>query len=166
MGRVTAIFDNESAAEHATSELRRAGVLDTHLSFVSRHGGDIDGKDTGENAAGGAGIGALTGAGVGALFGLAAAMIPGVGPFITAGALASTLGATAGTAAAGAVVGGATGAVAGALAGAGYSREEADYYGQAVERGSVMVAVDTDGVISEERARSILTREGGRSYSW
>jgi hypothetical protein len=47
----------------------------------------------------------LAGAGVGALFGLAAALIPGAGPFIAAGTLASALGsAAAGGAVAGAIV--------------------------------------------------------------
>ena len=55
--------------------------------------------------------------GVGALFGIAAALIPGVGPFITAGTLlATTLGAVGGGAVAGAVVGGTTGLIASALA--------------------------------------------------
>ena len=76
-----------------------------------------------------------------AAFGLAALLIPGVGPFITAGVLASALGATGGAIASGAIVGGASGALAGAFAKAGYSREEADFYGSTVERGGVLVAV-------------------------
>jgi hypothetical protein len=160
MGRVTAVFDNQAQAERAVNELRRLGATDTQLSFVSRHGDTVDAPDAAE----GAGKGALAGAGVGVLFGLAAALIPGVGPFITAGALASALGTAAGGAAAGAIVGGTTGAVAGALANAGYSREEADYYGTAIERGNVLVAVDPDGNIAEDRVRAILTQYGGRVY--
>jgi hypothetical protein len=87
--------------------LRNLGVRDAALSLVSRH------EPAGGGAAEGAGKGALAGAGVGTLFGLAAAFIPGIGPFITAGALASALGVTGGAAAAGAIVGGTSGAVAG-----------------------------------------------------
>ncbi len=105
----------------------------------------------------------MAGAGVGALFGLAAALIPGVGPFITAGALASALGAAGGGAVAGAIVRGASGAIAGALSNAGYNEHEANYYGSAVESGGVFVAVDTDGsAISADQARSVLVQYGGR----
>jgi hypothetical protein len=89
--------------------------------------------------------------------------IPGVGPFITAGVLASALGATGGAVAAGAIVGGTSGALAGAFAKAGYSKEEAEYLGSTIERGGVLVAVDADDV-SAARLRSELTRLGGRAY--
>jgi hypothetical protein len=67
---------------------------------------------------------------------LAALAIPGVGPFITAGALATALGTTGGALAAGAIVGGTSGAIAGGLSKAGYSKDEAEFYGPAVERWS------------------------------
>lgn len=167
MARVTAIFDDRSQAERAITDLRQYGITDAKLSVVSRRpddvevtrGGDVDKGDAGERV----GKGALAGAGIGALFGLAALAIPGVGPFVTAGVLSSALGATAGTVAAGAVVGGASGALAGALAKAGYSQEEAEFYGPAVEQGNILVAVDADDG-TEDRVRAILTRAGGRTY--
>lgn len=175
MERVTAVFDNQASAERAVADLRAMGIADAHLSFISRHGADGSGTATGAvahdaaddaaDAAGNAGKGLLAGAGVGALFGLAAAMIPGVGPFITAGWLASALGATAGGAAAGAIVGGTSGAIAGALANAGYTREEADYYGGAVERGNVLVAVDTSSGYAADQVRSVLSQHGGSVYA-
>ena len=136
MARVTAVFDNTSQAERAVSELRRRGIPDAQISIVSRRADDVDvtkgaADDTGSRV----GKGALAGAGVGTLFGLAAALIPGVGPFITAGTLATALGATGGAAAAGAIVGGTSGALAGAFSKAGYSREEAEFYGSRVESG-------------------------------
>ena len=165
MARVTAIFDDHAQAERAVSALRRISVPDAHLSVIARraHDVEVEGKH-GDSAGARVGKGALAGAGIGAIFGLAAALIPGVGPFITAGALASTLGATGGAAAAGAIVGGTSGAIAGALSRAGYSHEEAAYYGPAVERGSVLVAVDTDAV-NEASVRSVLNEYGGRTYS-
>ena len=164
MARVTAVFDDQVQAEQAVSALRRNGVADAHLSVVARRPGDVEveGKH-GDSAGARVGKGAIAGAGIGAIFGLAAALIPGVGPFITAGALASALGATGGAAAAGAIVGGTSGAIAGALSRAGYSREEAEYYGPAVERGGVLVAAETHDV-SEGAVRSVLSEYGGRTY--
>ena len=163
MARVTAVFDDQARAEGAVTELRRLGVTDTDLSFVARNEEEAvaAGADTaGKRAA----KGAAAGAGAGLLFGLAALAIPGVGPFITAGALASALGTTGGALAAGAIVGGTSGAIAGGLSKAGYSREESEFYGPAVERGGVLVAVDTEGVVSPDQAREVLIRNGGRTY--
>jgi len=165
MARATSIFDDRSQAERAIAEIRRRGVSDAHLSVVTRRLDDVEVAkvqhvdSTGERIA----KGAITGAGIGTLFGLAAVLIPGVGPFITAGALASTLGATGGAAAAGAIVGGTSGALAAAFTKAGYSREEAEFYGPAVERGGVLVTVDTDDV-SAERLRNELVQLGGRTH--
>jgi hypothetical protein len=163
MARVTAVFEDHSRAEGAVTELRRLGVTDTDLSFIARNEEEAvaAGADTaGKRAA----KGAAAGAGAGLLFGLAALAIPGVGPFITAGALASALGTTGGALAAGAIVGGTSGAIAGGLSKAGYSREESEFYGPAVERGGVLVAVDTEGVVSSDQAREVLTRNGGRTH--
>jgi hypothetical protein len=165
MPRVTAVFDDQAHAEQAIAALRRINIPDAHLSVVTRRPGDVEveGKH-GDSAGARVGKGALAGAGIGAIFGLAAALIPGVGPFITAGALATTLGATGGAAAAGAIVGGTSGAIAGALSRAGYSHEEAEYYGPAVERGAVLVAVDTHNV-PESEVRAVLAAHGGRTYA-
>lgn len=170
MARVTAIFDDRAQAERAISELRRRGIPDANLSVVSRRTDDVevsrggtDVRDEGDTAGKRAGKGALAGAGVGALFGLAALAIPGVGPFVSAGALAQALGATVGTVAAGAAVGGVSGALAAALTKAGYSKEEAEHYAPAIERGGILVAVDTDRDI-EDRVRDDLTRLGGRTF--
>src|SRR5688500_11324673 len=112
---VSAVFDARTDAERAVRWLRSNGVSDSAMSIVARQGDDYrasgdmadddDAADEGADAGKGALTGAGVGAGVGALFGLAAAAIPGVGPFITAGWLATTLGAAGGAAAAGAVVG-------------------------------------------------------------
>jgi len=165
MARVTAVFDDRTQAERAITELRRRGITDAQISVVSRRAEDVDVTTRAADDTTGArvGKGALAGAGVGTLFGLAAALIPGVGPFITAGALASALGATGGAAAAGAIVGGASGALAGAFSKAGYTKEEAEFYAPVVERGGVLVAVESDEV-SAERLRAELEQLGGRTY--
>lgn len=165
MARVTAVFDDRTQAERAITELRRRGIPDSQISIVSRRADDVDvtGRAADDKTGERVGKGALAGAGVGTLFGLAAALIPGVGPFITAGALATALGTTAGTAAAGAIVGGTSGALAGAFAKAGYSKEEAEFYGSTVERGGILVAVESDDM-SVERLRSELEQLGGRTF--
>jgi hypothetical protein len=165
MSRVTAVFDDRAQAERAVTELRRLGWQDTDLSFVARSEDEAVAsgakrENVGERAAKGAAVGA----GAGLLFGLAALAIPGLGPFITAGGLASALGATGGALASGAIVGGTSGAIAGALTRAGYSKDESEFYGPAIERGGVLVAVDTEDVSSESEVREILAQQAGRTY--
>jgi hypothetical protein len=165
MARVTAVFADHAKADAAIAVLRHRGVSDSHLSIVAKRVEDVEVAarrpegSTGERVA----KGAITGVGVGTLFGLAAALIPGVGPFLVAGQLATTLGATAGSAAAGAIVGGASGALAGAMARADFSKEEASFYGPLVERGDVLLTVKTDDV-SSDRLRAELEQLGGRTY--
>jgi hypothetical protein len=165
MSRVTAVFEDRAQAERAVTELRRLGVSDTDLSFVARSEDDAVAAGAARDTAGKrAAKGAAAGAGAGLLFGLAALAIPGLGPFITAGGLAAALGTTGGALASGAIVGGTSGAIAGALSKAGYSREESEFYGPAVERGAVLVAVETGGVVSQDDVEDILASQGGRTY--
>ena len=164
--RITVLFDDRAHAEAAVNELRQLGVNDAKMSIIARH--DNTGAVAGNNAVhdhDGSDVakGTVAGMGVGALFGIAAALIPGVGPFITAGTLLSTaLGAVGGGAVAGAVVGGTTGLVASALAKAGYDEHESNYYGQAIEGGSTLVAIDTTG-LNESAVKDVLSNYGARS---
>lgn len=169
--------ERRDTGESAARRLADEGVTaDTDMGARDTDGGSRDDADyrgegdvseaaRGGDEAGGAGRGAAVGAGVGALFGLAASLIPGVGPFITAGFLANLLGATAGGVASGAIVGGTAGAVSGALARAGYGEDESRFYGDAVEKGGTMVAVDmTDSAVSHDQVRDVLSRHGGRFH--
>lgn len=163
MDKTTAVFDSYQDAEMAVQELRGMGIDDANISYVAKDGvHSAEGK--GHPVAEGLGTGLMTGAGVGALFGLAAVAIPGVGPFITAGWLASALGITGGAAAAGAIVGGTSGAIAGALANAGYEKAEADYYGDVVERGGILVTVRDSESYSSSDVLDVLRRHGGQAY--
>jgi hypothetical protein len=175
--RVTAIFPNRNDAESAVNWLRSQGVPDSRISILARHeqdtarmaertGAERVDDDPGSDIARGAGTGLAAGAGVGAIFGLAAAAIPGVGPFITAGALANALGVMGGAAAAGAIVGGTSGAVAGALAKWGLDQADANYYGTEVERGGIFVAADLAGTpVTESEAREAFRRYNGKFRS-
>ncbi|BCM92095.1 hypothetical protein IAD21_03974 [Abditibacteriota bacterium] len=159
--RVSALFDTRAQAEAAVNAIRAQGVSEAHFSVITRQGDGtaVAHDDAGDDVA----KGTLAGVGVGALFGIAAALIPGVGPFITAGTLLSTaLGAVGGGAVAGAVVGGTTGLVASALARAGYDEREANYYGSALEQGGTLVTVDT-GDLNAAAVQQILSQHGGRT---
>jgi len=180
--RIAAVFDDYKDAEKAVEWLRSHGVPNESISVLARTpdktaavaertGAQKVGEDASSDAARGAGTGLLAGATVGALFGLAAAAIPGVGPFITAGAMAHALGAAGGGAVAGAIVGGTSGLIAGALAKWGLDKADAEYYGREVERGSYFVAVDLDNTgltrdEVEEAFRRFHGRFTGDSRSW
>lgn len=148
--RVSATFQDRSDAERAHSWLRKHGINDDHVAILAsdenahasvgagQQDKAADARDVGSDAA----KGAVAGAGVGALFGLAALAIPGIGPFIAAGWLATALGATAGAIVSGAVVGGTAGTLAGALADSGYDKNEADCYAKDVVGGATLVTVN------------------------
>lgn len=167
---VSAVFDNRMEAERAIAELRSAGVTDRAISLVAHndhHGsasghGDHDRDHDGDSTRAGIGLGL----GAGALLGFGSLLIPGVGPFLAAGALAETLGVTGGAIAAGAAIGGATGGLAGALKEHGVSDEDSAYYESRINEGGVFVSVDTAGAgMDDDIVRDILHRSGGHSAS-
>ena len=175
MATVTRLFDSHTEALDAVSELEAVGVSHDKISIVSNntdnwHSGSAGGRKgplgdnngDGENdVADGAGKGATTGgvlgAGAGILAGLGMLAIPGLGPVVAAGWLAST----AVGAAVGAAAGGATGGLLGALKEAGHSDEEANVYSEGVRRGGTLVSVKADGD-EKDRFESIL--QGRRGY--
>ena len=164
---ISAVFDNRSEAEAAVRELRESGVDTAALSVVGRDegrttatdgSGDVVDDDAGKDAA----KGALGGAGLGAILGIAALAIPGVGPLAAAGAIASS--AIPGAAAIGAGVGAVAGGLGGYLKDHGVSDEDASYYENHINQGGIFVSVDTsEGNISTEQVREILSRNGGHS---
>ena len=128
---ITRLFDTFEQAERAVVELERAGVRGTEISLVSHQ----PARDGGPGAAA---IGGVVGGGV--LAGLGLLAIPGLGPVLAAGWLAS---AAVGAVVGGAVAAGAVGLVA-ALTHAGVSREDADIYAEAVRRGGTLVSAKVD----------------------
>jgi uncharacterized membrane protein len=161
---VSAVFDSQSEAEAAVSQLRNGGVSDSAISIIARQ----DGKATETDGAGEAvtdvvGKTAL-GAGVGTLLGIAALAIPGVGPLVAAGAIAGA--AIPGAALTGAAIGAAAGGLAGLLSDHGVDDADAEYYSDRVNNGGVFVSVDTsEAGVSAQVARDILYRSGGHSSS-
>ena len=135
MQTVTGLFDDYTDAQAAVRELETMGVPHSDISIVASNAkGDHDhlgaarANEAGEDAGKGAGIGATVGGLGGLLAGLGLLAIPGLGPVVAAGWLASTL-VGAGV---GAVVGGAAGGLVGALTHAGVSEDDANAYAEGV----------------------------------
>jgi uncharacterized membrane protein len=159
----SAVFDNHRDAERAVDQLRNAGVSDSAISVIAQH----EGKNT---VSDGSGAEAATdvigktalGAGAGTLLGIAALAIPGVGPLVAAGAIASV--AIPGAALTGAAVGAVAGGLTGLLTDHGVDRDDADYYEERVNGGGVFVSVKADEAgLSAQSARDILYDNGGHS---
>ena len=113
---LTYLYRNYSEASRVVTELEAAGIPRDDISLVSHQVEDRDdvGDHTGTGAGTGAAIGGTAGAAAGLLAGLGMLAIPGIGPVVGAGWLASTLAVGA--------AGAATGGLIGALTGAGSAR--------------------------------------------
>lgn len=165
---VSAVFDSQSEAERAVSELRSAGVSDSALSLIAQSGstttttsgsGEVIDESDGSILKGVLG-GGLLGAGLG----VAALAIPGIGPLVAAGAIAGS--AVPGAAALGAAAGATVGTLTEVLGSHGVDEADADYYGERIKSGGVFVSVDTrTSGVSAETAADILYRNGGHNSS-
>ncbi len=150
------VFDDRDAAERAVDDLEQAGFKRDQLGYAIRGSdseqigmiSDAEGTKDGAGALAGMATGGVAG-------GLAAAaialMMPGIGPVLAGGVLASFFG--------GAIAGTAVGGILGALQGLGVSEEEAVRYEKAFRAGRAIVAVKP-GPRSMEAA-DILRRRGG-----
>ena len=153
-GRVFGMFSTGEDAVEAIRALRAAGIDPGRIGIAMQdRKGQADLIETTETeAAEGARTGAVSGGVVGGIVGLLGSLvIPGLGPIVVGGLLASTL--------TGAGVGALTGGLIGALIGAGASREEAEHFDAAFRSGGTLVTVDASG--REEEVRQILTEAGG-----
>ena len=92
-----------------------------------------DSGNVGSGALKGAGTGAAIGGVLGLVAGAASLAIPGVGPIIAAGPIASAL--------AGAGIGAVAGGLIGALTNIGVPEEEAHYYAEGVKRGGTLITL-------------------------
>lgn len=135
MQTLTKVYERHDQARQVVRELESAGFSGSSLSLlanksVSDQYADVD--DVSE-AGTGAGIGAVVGGTAGLLTGLGLLAIPGLGPIVAAGWLATT--------ALGALAGGVTGGIVGALVDAGVPEDHAHVYSEAVRRGGTLVSV-------------------------
>jgi hypothetical protein len=152
------VFDDRSDADLAAQDLRAKGFTDDQIGYAWR---DEEGKThtegnkAGKMAASGAGTGVVLGGLIGAG---AALLIPGIGPVVSGGLLATALagGAT------GAVTGAVAGGISGALVGLGIPETEAEYYDQQVRNGRTLMTVRADERYSD--ASDIVRRRNGYDY--
>jgi hypothetical protein len=165
-GRTTiaGLFRDRDDAERAISELKDAGFTGDQIGIAMRDQaaqGEMTEK-TGTKSAEGAVTGAVGGGTLGGvlgfLVGAGALAIPGVGPVVAGGMLASALGLAGGTAVAGAGIGAATGGIAGALVGLGIPDEEAQHFETGFREGGVLVTVKAAGRAMD--ALAVLERNG------
>ena len=160
------LYSDPAAAELGIRRFRDSGYQGDRLGIVTRDREEAKelAESTGAKAASGAATGAVTGGILGGitglLVGIGALAIPGIGPVLAGGALASAFGLGGGTAVAGAGIGAAAGGIAGALLKLGFDQDEADYYDKGVREGRTLVTVhDDDG-----RATTIFDETGADRY--
>jgi hypothetical protein len=160
------LYRDPTEAERGIRRFRESGYEGERIGIVTRdrdEGKELA-KDTGAKAATGAATGAaaggLLGGITGLLVGLGALAIPGIGPVVAGGALASAFGMAGGTAVAGAGIGAAAGGIVGALTGLGFSKDEAEYYDKGVREGRTLVTVHED----DGRAEGIFDETGAERY--
>ncbi|HEU4828283.1 MAG TPA: hypothetical protein VFT04_03735 [Gemmatimonadales bacterium] len=144
---VAGLFRDRDRAGEAIRELHSLGFAPEEIGAAMRdrsEQGELI-PDSATRAAGGAASGAagggVLGGVIGMLVGAGALAIPGIGPVVAGGVLASTLGVVGGTAAAGAGIGAATGGILGALIGMGIPHEDARYFERGVREGGTLVTV-------------------------
>jgi len=152
---VVGLFDGFEEAERAAGALRDAGFPLADVSVVARPPGtppQIAAEQTHSRT--GSTAGALGGAVLG---GIAALAIPGIGPVLAVGPIASFL--------AGAVGGAATGGFIGSFLGLDVPTARAEHYEARVREGGVFVAVRTPDAAEAARARDVLAGVGAQDVA-
>ncbi|TAJ35996.1 MAG: hypothetical protein EPO55_23640 [Reyranella sp.] len=151
MKTVSRAYDTHAHAREAVAALEAAGVPAKDISLVANTcvSAELDDVEKFPDAATGIGLGGALGGGAGLLAGLGILTIPGLGPVVAAGWLASI--------AVGAAAGAAAGGIVGALVDAGLSQEHADVYSEAVRRGCTLVSARVAGK-DGARIQAILDR--------
>jgi hypothetical protein len=164
---VAGLFRGRDAAVAAIEDLKAAGFRpeDVGVAMRDRNAQGELMEETGTKAPEGAGAGAVGGGVLGGLVGwlvgIGALAIPGIGPVIAGGALATAFGIAGGTAVAGAGIGAVAGGLVGALVGMGIPEEEARHYERGVREGGVLVTVQAGD--RAHQARAVLDRHGAET---
>jgi hypothetical protein len=153
---VVGLFHNQVDAEGAIQRLKQQGFAENQIGVAikdrSRHSllTEETGTDAAEGAAAGAISGGVLGGVIGLLAGAGALALPGLGPILAGGTLASTL--------AGAGIGAAGGGLLGALMAMGMPEEDAQRFDRGFRAGGTLVAVNAGTRVAE--ASSCLSEHG------
>ena len=140
--KVIGVYDNGQDAVREVERLQKQGYRTEDISVVvkDKEKADKITSRTNTNVESGLAAGATTGGILGGLTGLLAGIgamiIPGIGPIVAAGPIASTLG--------GIAAGVGAGGLTGALVGLGIPKDTADQYVNYVEKGKILILVDSE----------------------
>ncbi|MCC6174854.1 MAG: hypothetical protein IT305_06090 [Chloroflexi bacterium] len=156
------VFDSEEDAKAALAELKDAAFDPATIGVVTLRRQDAERLSETTGAPGqvrddqttGLLAGGLLGGVAGWLIGAASVAVPGLGALVAAGALVGAVG--------GAGIGAAAGGILGFLIDQGLGHEEARYYQERVQAGSILVTVRDPRRADE--ARDILRRCGGSDF--
>ena len=159
-GTIVGLFRSQVDAERAIRDLKDAGIAQSRIGVAMK---DRDAqREPGEDSGEATSPEGILGGVVGLLAGVGALAIPGVGPIIAGGALASTL--------AGAGIGASGGGLMGALVGMGIPEYDAKYFEKGFREGGVLVVANAGSRGPD--AREILRAAGadlggaGRAAAW
>jgi hypothetical protein len=150
MTNIVGVFTNLGEAERALIDLRAQGIPAENIHLIagndkSQHDEYLKKAKQESTSAGSAALsGASFGGGLGIVASLVTLAIPGIGPIIAAGPIATVL--------TGLGIGALGGGVISAFKNMGMSHEEAPLYEEAVRRGSILAIAQVD----EPRAMEIL----------
>lgn len=147
---VVAIFARGAQAHAAIQDLRDAGFAleQIGIAMQERYGQPQPASAATEDTTEQATVGAITGGVLGSLVGLIGSLlIPGIGPILVGGVMASLVGAG---------VGAATGGIVGTLAGVGVPEHDARYFDAGLRAGGTLVTVNAGARL--EAALAILQR--------
>lgn len=150
---VEGIFPTREQAEEALRQLIAAGFDRHAIGIVMRDNEQASAlaHEQGLESTTGAVTGSVIGGGAGTLLAATGSLVvPGIGPFIAGGILATAL------------VGGALGWLAGGLIGLGIPHERAEYFQRLVEEGWTLLTVDAGRRAGE--ARDILRENGAHDH--
>ncbi|HVB64533.1 MAG TPA: hypothetical protein VNE17_07365 [Nitrolancea sp.] len=161
---VVGIYVDSDTARIGIEQLHAQGFTGDEISLVVRDSeaaAEIPSQAAAEKAGNSTGAGvALGGVGGGILAGLIGAgllAIPGAGPFLAAGWIASAVG--------GAAVGAAAGGWIATTAALGVPEDIAEEYGRRIEQGDFLVMVLANEGEDEERARRTMSASGARDVA-
>lgn len=158
---VVGIFASRDEAQRAVAELVAQGFREDEIGYAVKHEAAADDAPpvaatdmtAADGPVGGAATGAITGGVLGGLIAAAAALIvPGVGPVLAGGLLASTVG--------GAAIGAAAGGLLGTLVGLGVPEEEAALLEQEIHAGRAVVTVRAGS--RADQVRDLMRGHGAR----
>ena len=157
--KILGVFQTKTEAISAVNGLKSIGYRNDEISVIAKNLDSLDAIGDGEKlriqdpddrskfisglAAGGilGGIGAL-------LLELGVFTIPGIGPIIAIGPIAATFG--------GLVAGGTLGGIVGSLVEAGVHQEAAEVCETYVDRGDILLVVDSKDALTEDKALNVF----------